>query len=68
MKVLKLLLLLLVSKLTLAQVPTLSIHRQTGEESLDISQLDVNVEIVGNIATTTFDIVFYNPFNRVLEG
>jgi hypothetical protein len=68
MKVLKLLLLLLVSQLTLAQVPTLSIHRQTGEESLDISQLDVNVEIVGNIATTTFDIVFYNPFNRVLEG
>jgi len=68
MKGLKLLLLLAISQASLAQVPSLSIHRQTGEESLDISQLDVNVEIVGNIATTTFDIVFYNPFNRVLEG
>ena len=60
--------LLIAFQASVAQVPSLSIHRQTGEESLDISQLDVNVEIVGNIATTTFDIVFYNPYNRVLEG
>jgi len=68
MKIINTLLILVISQVALAQIPTLSVHRESGEEKLEISQLDVNVEIVGNIATTTFDIVFYNPFNKILEG
>ena len=39
-----------------------------GEDKLGITSLDIKVEIVGNIATTTYDMLFYNPTNAVLEG
>jgi tetratricopeptide (TPR) repeat protein len=68
MKAIKLVILLVISQVAFAQIPTLSIHRESGNEQLEISQLDVNIEVVGNITTTTFDIVFYNPFDRILEG
>jgi len=41
---------------------------KVGEKQLGISSLDINVEVVGNIATTTYDMLFYNPTTQVLEG
>ena len=35
---------------------------------LRLSELAVNVSVTGNIATTTFDMVFVNKTNRILEG
>ena len=39
-----------------------------GEEELGIKKLEITVEIVGNIATTTYDMQFFNPKNTILEG
>jgi hypothetical protein len=41
---------------------------KAGTEIISIKKLDVKVSIVGDIAITTFDMHFYNPKNRVLEG
>lgn len=41
---------------------------QVGKKQLALSSLDVKVTIVGNTATTTYDMLFYNPSTRVLEG
>jgi len=60
--------LLLISQICLAQVPSLSVHKGKSRKELKISKLIVNVEVVGNIATTTFDILFYNSYSRILEG
>src|SRR5687767_57861 len=50
-------------------LPTISFQTDSGEKkSLMISSLVVDVTIVGNIAITTFDITYHNPFDRVLEG
>ncbi|MEC3906648.1 VIT domain-containing protein [Tamlana sp. 2201CG12-4] len=35
---------------------------------LGLSSLEIKVEIVGNRATTTYDMLYYNPSNQVLEG
>lgn len=39
-----------------------------GKEQLALAKLDVKTKIVGTIATTTYDMSFYNATNRVLEG
>jgi len=39
-----------------------------GNKQLGLSSLNIQVDIVGNIATTTYDMLFYNPTNSVLEG
>jgi tetratricopeptide (TPR) repeat protein len=49
-------------------IPQLRITDNNKEKQLTISKLNIDITVVGNIATTTFDITFYNPFNRVLEG
>jgi len=41
---------------------------KVGKQELGLSSLDIKVDIVGNIATTTYDMLFYNPTNSVLEG
>jgi len=41
---------------------------KTGNQYLNLTSLDIKVTIIGNIATTTYEMVFYNPSNRVLEG
>lgn len=38
------------------------------DKPLGLSSLDIKVEVVGNIATTTYDMLFYNPTNTILEG
>lgn len=35
---------------------------------LGLSSLKIDVVVTGNIATTTYDMLFYNPTNAVLEG
>lgn len=49
-------------------VPKLIVKENKKEVALSISKLDIDINTVGNIATTTFDITFKNPFNKVLEG
>jgi len=68
MRIITSIFLLFIVQSTIAQVPTLSVFNTSGKEKIEISQLDVKVEVVGNIATTTYDIVFYNPYDRILEG
>ncbi|MBQ4820348.1 VIT domain-containing protein [Aquimarina sp. MMG016] len=41
---------------------------QVDDKPLGLSSLDIKVEVIGNIATTTYDMLFYNPTNTVLEG
>ncbi len=41
---------------------------KVGEDKLGITSLDIKVEAVGNIATTTYDMLFYNPTKDILEG
>ncbi len=41
---------------------------QGNSKPLQITKLDVNVQITGTVATTTIDMTVYNPHNRVLEG
>ncbi len=38
------------------------------ESTLRLSKLSIQVEIVGNIVTTTMDMSFYNDLDRILEG
>ena len=41
---------------------------KVGEKTISVQKLKVNVTVLGDIAITTFDMHFYNPNNRVLEG
>ncbi len=40
----------------------------TKPTELQISKLNIDIAVTGNIATTTFDITFYNPLDKILEG
>jgi len=59
------LLLLLLQPVHSQNIPRLSVK---GEEDLKLSGLKINIDIVGNYAKTTYDMMFYNPNNRTLEG
>ena len=37
-------------------------------QPIEIAELDVQVQVVGNLATTTYEVLLYNPNQRVLEG
>lgn len=49
-------------------IPAIRILNDTAAAAMKISSLHINVEVAANIATTTFDIIFYNPNDRILEG
>ena len=49
-------------------IPVLKVISDTSTFELKISKLIINVEVTGNIATTTFDVSFYNSLDRILEG
>ena len=49
-------------------IPLLRIQNDTTATAMKISALSIDVMVAANIATTTFDIIFYNPNNRILEG
>lgn len=43
--------------------------KQNGKSSpLQLNELKIDVNVVGHIATTTFEMTFYNNLNRILEG
>src|SRR4051812_33893381 len=52
----------------MSAIPALHVTIDTGSVALQMSKLDIAVTVVGNIATTTFDITFYNALDKVLEG
>jgi hypothetical protein len=35
---------------------------------MKIQSLTINVTVAANITTTIFDVIFYNPNDRILEG
>ncbi len=51
-----------------AQVPTLSVQSIDTPADIYLQSLKVSVEVVGNIATTTYDMTFHNPTRHTLEG
>lgn len=53
--------------LSAQSAPSLTVKGDTTLQ-LGISDLQLEVKIVGNIATTTMGMRFYNPFDRILEG
>lgn len=66
MKKLLLHLFLIVSLSIYAQdAPTIQLNDST---QLKLSILKVDVQIIGNFATTTYDMKFYNELDRTLEG
>ncbi len=50
------------------QIPTLAIHKDQNKTNLPIQKLSIQADVVGNISKTTFDITFYNPYDKILEG
>ena len=49
-------------------IPVLRITNDTTATPVKISSLSVDIKVAANTATTTFDIIFYNPNDRILEG
>jgi regulator of extracellular matrix RemA (YlzA/DUF370 family) len=49
-------------------IPVLRITNDTTATPVKISSLSVDIKVAANTATTTFDITFYNPNDRILEG
>ncbi|MEP2935149.1 MAG: VIT domain-containing protein [Gilvibacter sp.] len=41
---------------------------QVGEKTLGVKKINVDVQVLGNVATTTYDMYFYNPTDQILEG
>ena len=38
------------------------------QKQMELQALNIDVQIMGNIATTTYDMVFFNPNDKTLEG
>jgi tetratricopeptide (TPR) repeat protein len=49
-------------------IPALRILNDTTATAIHISKLSIDISVCANIATTTFDITFLNPNDRILEG
>lgn len=41
---------------------------KVGKEEIKVRKIAIKTEIIGNIATTTYDMSFFNPNDRILEG
>ncbi len=48
------------------EIPQIKVDEK--EKAIQLTELKVQTEIVGNISQTTYEMVFYNPNNRILEG
>lgn len=42
--------------------------RSNAEKAIRLDELSVNIEILGGVALTKYEMLFYNPNSRVLEG
>ncbi|HEU4471410.1 MAG TPA: VIT domain-containing protein [Flavisolibacter sp.] len=49
-------------------IPILTADTDTGSMRLQLSDLHISVQVTGNMATTSFDMKFYNPSDKILEG
>ena len=38
------------------------------QKQMELQDLSIDVQVMGNIATTTYDMVFFNPNDKILEG
>ncbi|HPO63913.1 MAG TPA: VIT domain-containing protein, partial [Candidatus Kapabacteria bacterium] len=50
------------------QMPSLSYYDDGEKSALRLTELHINVKVVGNLATTTMDMLFYNDTKMTLEG
>lgn len=49
--------------------PTIRVNNlRNGESPIRVSDVKVDVKVIGAMAVTTVDMTFYNPNNRILEG
>lgn len=56
-------------KVRMTPMPVINIvNLKANEQRVRISEVKTDVKVVGTIAITTVDMIFYNPNNRVLEG
>jgi len=52
-----------------ARSPIMQVNNLHGNESpVRVSNVNIDVKVVGSLAVTTVEMTFYNPNNRVLEG
>jgi hypothetical protein len=55
--------------LTADVFPTIMVKNEEGKSlPIQLSDLKIDVKVIGNIATTTMEMTFYNDSNTVLEG
>jgi tetratricopeptide (TPR) repeat protein len=59
---------LLICQAASGQLPSLSVKHSDTLQQIEMTRMNVDVTVTGNIAVTTFDMTFYNPFERDLEG
>ncbi len=50
-----------------AQVPTLQI-KDINDNSVYLKELKIDISVIGNVSTTTMEMIFHNKNNRILEG
>ncbi len=50
--------------------PPVLIIREPGkkDQQLDVKELKLDIKVRGHLATTTYDLTFFNPNDRILEG
>ena len=51
-----------------AQMPTLEVGGTTNQDKVYLKDLDIKVDVVGNISTTTMTMIFQNKTHQILEG
>ncbi len=45
-----------------------AVLKANGEKEIILDSMKISAEIKGNISTTTYELTFYNPNSRILEG
>lgn len=60
--------LLLCSTGIFAQMPVLEVGGSTNQDKVYLKNLDIKVDVVGNVSTTTMTMVFQNRTSHILEG
>ena len=48
--------------------PNLEYGEEKDKKSMKIQKAEIDVKIVGSLATTTIDLTFYNELDRTLRG
>lgn len=60
---------LLIASSAYAQMPILKVKTTNAQENaVSLQKLNIDVQIMGNIATTTMTMTFYNSTSSILEG